>query len=94
MPNYPLQPTTTRTQSSVSYSGRVAASSRLSASVLALEAAIRKMTSMPAAQLGQPDLGVVREGAYADRTIWTPSRSPSGETTSIRTPTPSGFVTS
>ncbi|MBI4420468.1 MAG: D-aminoacylase [Gemmatimonadetes bacterium] len=38
--------------------------------VLALEEAIKKMTSMPAEQMGQAGRGVIREGAYADLTIF------------------------
>ena len=38
--------------------------------VLTLEEAIKKMTSMPAAQMGQEGRGTVREGAYADVTVF------------------------
>lgn len=38
--------------------------------VLTLEEAIKKSTSMPAAQVGQPDLGVIAEGKYADITVF------------------------
>ena len=38
--------------------------------VLTLESAIHKMTGMPAATLGLPDLGAVRAGARADITIF------------------------
>ena len=38
--------------------------------VLTLEEAIRKSTSMPAAQIGEPELGVIREGMYADVTVF------------------------
>lgn len=38
--------------------------------VLTLEEAIKKMTSMPAAQIGQRDLGLVREGYHADLTVF------------------------
>ncbi|MGH7712962.1 MAG: amidohydrolase family protein, partial [Gemmatimonadaceae bacterium] len=40
--------------------------------VLTLEEAIRKMTSMPAAQIGQRDLGLVKEGHWADITVFDP----------------------
>lgn len=42
--------------------------------VLSLEEAIRRMTSLPADQIGQPDRGRVREGAFADLTIFDPER--------------------
>jgi N-acyl-D-aspartate/D-glutamate deacylase len=38
--------------------------------VLSLEEAVEKMTSMPARQIGQHDRGVIREGAFADITIF------------------------
>jgi len=38
--------------------------------VLTLEEAIRKSTSMPAAQIGQTELGVIAEGKYADVTVF------------------------
>ncbi len=38
--------------------------------VLSLEDAIRKMTSVPATMIGLPDRGVLREGAFADVTIF------------------------
>lgn len=40
--------------------------------LLTLEEAIRKMTGMPAARVGLKDRGVLREGAYADITIFDP----------------------
>lgn len=40
--------------------------------LMPLEAAIRKMTSLPAWRLGMPDRGVLREGAFADITIFNP----------------------
>ena len=41
--------------------------------VLALPEAIRKMTSLPASQLGITDRGIVREGAFADLVVFDPS---------------------
>jgi len=38
--------------------------------VLTLEQAIRKMTSMPAAQIGQAERGLVAEGMFADITVF------------------------
>ncbi|HKQ99465.1 MAG TPA: D-aminoacylase [Pyrinomonadaceae bacterium] len=40
--------------------------------LLTLEEAIRKMTGMPAARVGLKDRGVLREGAFADITIFDP----------------------
>jgi N-acyl-D-amino-acid deacylase len=40
--------------------------------LLTLEEAIRKMTGMPASRVGLKDRGVLREGAYADITIFDP----------------------
>src|SRR5918912_379549 len=40
--------------------------------LLTLEEAIRKMTSMPAARVGLKDRGVLRQGAFADITIFDP----------------------
>src|ERR1044071_305975 len=40
--------------------------------LLTLEEAIRKMTGMPAARVGLKDRGVLRQGAYADITIFDP----------------------
>lgn len=42
--------------------------------VLALPEAIRKMTSLPASQLGIVDRGVVREGAFADLVVFDAGR--------------------
>jgi N-acyl-D-amino-acid deacylase len=41
--------------------------------LMSMEEAIRKMTSLPAWRLGLPDRGVIREGAYADITIFNPA---------------------
>jgi N-acyl-D-aspartate/D-glutamate deacylase len=40
--------------------------------VLELADAIRKMTSLPASQVGLVDRGVVREGAFADLVVFGP----------------------
>ena len=42
--------------------------------VLTLEEAVKKMTSMPAEQMGQGERGAVREGAYADLTVFDATR--------------------
>lgn len=42
--------------------------------VLTLEEAVRKMSAMPAEQIGQRDLGLIREGYLADLTIFDPGR--------------------
>jgi len=42
--------------------------------VLTLEEAIKKMTSMPAEQLGQAERGTIREGQYADLTVFDATR--------------------
>jgi N-acyl-D-aspartate/D-glutamate deacylase len=41
--------------------------------VLSLEAAINKMTGMPAARVGLHERGVLRKGMYADLTIFNPA---------------------
>jgi N-acyl-D-amino-acid deacylase len=41
--------------------------------LMSMEEAIRKMTSLPAWRLGLPDRGAIREGAYADITIFNPA---------------------
>lgn len=40
--------------------------------ILTLEDAVRKMTSLPAHRLGIKDRGILREGSYADITIFNP----------------------
>jgi len=40
--------------------------------LMSIEEAIRKMTSLPAWRLGMPDRGVLREGAFADITVFNP----------------------
>lgn len=42
--------------------------------VLSLEEAVRRMTSLAAEQIGQKELGLVREGYYADITVFDPDR--------------------
>ncbi|MBL8989132.1 MAG: D-aminoacylase [Gemmatimonadetes bacterium] len=42
--------------------------------VLTLEDAVRRMTSMSATQIGQPDLGLLREGKTADVVVFDPDR--------------------
>lgn len=43
-------------------------------SLLSLPEAIRKMTSFPAQRLGIPDRGILRDGMYADITVFDPAR--------------------
>jgi N-acyl-D-aspartate/D-glutamate deacylase len=40
---------------------------------LTLEEAIKKMTSMPATQVGQAERGLIREGSFADITVFDPA---------------------
>lgn len=42
--------------------------------ILSLEEAIAKMTYLPAKKLGLTDRGIIKEGAYADITIFDPER--------------------
>ena len=42
--------------------------------ILALEEAIRKMTSLPAQKLGLMDRGLIREGGWADVVVFNPKR--------------------
>jgi N-acyl-D-aspartate/D-glutamate deacylase len=48
--------------------------------VLRLEDAVRKMTSLNAAKLGLRDRGLLREGSYADLTLFDPERVADGAT--------------
>jgi N-acyl-D-aspartate/D-glutamate deacylase len=52
--------------------------------VLALEDAVRKMTSLPAEILGVRDRGQIREGFFADLALFDPARV--GETNSFERP--------
>ncbi len=47
---------------------------------LPLEAAVARLTSVPAALYGWHDRGVVREGAWADLVLWDPARLAAGAT--------------
>lgn len=42
--------------------------------LLSLEEAISKMTYLPARKIGLTDRGIIKEGAYADITIFDPER--------------------
>jgi N-acyl-D-aspartate/D-glutamate deacylase len=59
--------------------------------VLALQDAVRKMTSWPAARLGLADRGVIREGLRADLTVFDYDRIEDGATWEQPTAPPTGI---
>jgi len=60
-------------------------------SVLSLEDAIRKMTSWPATRMGLADRGVIREGLWADLTIFDLERIKDASTWESPTAAPEGI---